>query len=106
MSSHTGRRRRHGDPGSDGVGRPLPASRVDADGSDEHVALACRSPTRCGPRVRARRVSRTHARSAPVHFSKTVHNGIECGLMQAHAEGVELMEAAPLVTNVPAVIQA
>jgi 6-phosphogluconate dehydrogenase len=38
------------------------------------------------------------------HFAKMVHNGIEYGLMQAYAEGWELMEAAPLVTDVPAVI--
>jgi 6-phosphogluconate dehydrogenase len=34
------------------------------------------------------------------HFSKMVHNGIEYGLMQAYAEGWELLEAVPLVTNV------
>jgi 6-phosphogluconate dehydrogenase len=40
------------------------------------------------------------------HFSKMVHNGIEYGLMQAYAEGFELLEAAELVDNVPAVLQA
>jgi 6-phosphogluconate dehydrogenase len=39
------------------------------------------------------------------HFAKMVHNGIEYGLMQAYAEGWELMEATPLVTDVPAVIK-
>jgi 6-phosphogluconate dehydrogenase len=34
------------------------------------------------------------------HFSNMVHNGIEYGLMQAYAEGWELLEAVPLVTNV------
>ncbi len=38
------------------------------------------------------------------HFAKMVHNGIEYGLMQAYAEGWELLEATELVTNVPAVI--
>ena len=38
------------------------------------------------------------------HFAKMVHNGIEYGLMQAYAEGWELMEATPLVTDVPAVV--
>jgi 6-phosphogluconate dehydrogenase len=38
------------------------------------------------------------------HFAKMVHNGIEYGLMQAYAEGWELMEATPLITDVPAVI--
>ncbi|MFT4217807.1 MAG: decarboxylating 6-phosphogluconate dehydrogenase [Micropruina sp.] len=37
------------------------------------------------------------------HFAKMVHNGIEYGLMQAYAEGWELLEAAGQVTNVPAV---
>jgi 6-phosphogluconate dehydrogenase len=38
------------------------------------------------------------------HFAKMVHNGIEYGLMQAYAEGWELMEATELITDVPAVI--
>ena len=38
------------------------------------------------------------------HFAKMVHNGIEYGLMQAYAEGWELMEATDLITDVPAVI--
>jgi 6-phosphogluconate dehydrogenase len=38
------------------------------------------------------------------HFAKMVHNGIEYGLMQAYAEGWELMEATDLVTDVPAVV--
>ena len=37
------------------------------------------------------------------HFAKMVHNGIEYGLMQAYAEGWELLEAAGSVTNVPEV---
>jgi 6-phosphogluconate dehydrogenase len=49
------------------------------------------------------------AHAGPVgagHFSKMVHNGIEYGLMQAYAEGFELLSAADLVTDVPAVLQA
>jgi 6-phosphogluconate dehydrogenase len=38
------------------------------------------------------------------HFAKMVHNGIEYGLMQAYAEGWELMEATPLITNVRDVV--
>jgi 6-phosphogluconate dehydrogenase len=38
------------------------------------------------------------------HFAKMVHNGIEYGLMQAYAEGWELLEATPLVVDVPAVV--
>ena len=36
------------------------------------------------------------------HFTKMVHNGIEYGIMQAYAEGFELLEAAEIVDNVPA----
>jgi 6-phosphogluconate dehydrogenase len=36
------------------------------------------------------------------HFAKMVHNGIEYAIMQAYAEGWELMEKVDLVTNVPA----
>ncbi len=49
------------------------------------------------------------AHAGPVgagHFSKMVHNGIEYGLMQAYGEGYELLCAAELVTDVPAVLQA
>jgi 6-phosphogluconate dehydrogenase len=40
------------------------------------------------------------------HFAKMVHNGIEYGLMQAYAEGYELLAAAEQVTDVPAVLKA
>ncbi|MDQ4104746.1 MAG: decarboxylating 6-phosphogluconate dehydrogenase [Actinomycetota bacterium] len=40
------------------------------------------------------------------HFAKMVHNGVENGLMQAYAEGYELLEAADVVTDVPAVLTA
>jgi 6-phosphogluconate dehydrogenase len=39
------------------------------------------------------------------HFAKMVHNGIEYGLMQAYAEGWELMMATDLITDVPAVVK-
>ena len=39
------------------------------------------------------------------HFAKMVHNGIEYGLMQAYAEGFELLEAAKVVEDVPGVIK-
>jgi 6-phosphogluconate dehydrogenase len=38
------------------------------------------------------------------HFAKMVHNGIEYGLMQAYAEGFELLSAADVVQDVPGVI--
>ena len=34
------------------------------------------------------------------HFAKMVHNGIEYGMMQAYAEGYELMAASPILDNV------
>jgi 6-phosphogluconate dehydrogenase len=40
------------------------------------------------------------------HFAKMVHNGVEYGLMQAYAEGFELLEAADVVSDVPAVLTA
>ena len=39
------------------------------------------------------------------HFAKMVHNGIEYGLMQAYAEGWELLEQAGIVTHVPEVFE-
>ncbi|HSN43251.1 MAG TPA: decarboxylating 6-phosphogluconate dehydrogenase [Propionibacteriaceae bacterium] len=36
------------------------------------------------------------------HFAKMVHNGIEYAMMQAYAEGWELLEASGEVTDVPA----
>ncbi|MBC6456492.1 decarboxylating 6-phosphogluconate dehydrogenase [Actinomadura sp. HBU206391] len=35
------------------------------------------------------------------HFAKMVHNGIEYGMMQAFAEGYELLKASDVVHNVP-----
>src|SRR5579859_2128230 len=35
------------------------------------------------------------------HFAKMVHNGIEYGIMQAYAEGYELLAATEIVTDVP-----
>jgi 6-phosphogluconate dehydrogenase len=35
------------------------------------------------------------------HYTKMVHNGIEYGMMQALAEGWELLEASEYVDNVP-----
>ncbi len=39
------------------------------------------------------------------HFAKMVHNGVEYGLMQAYAEGYELMAASDVIEDVPAVIK-
>ncbi len=40
------------------------------------------------------------------HYVKMVHNGIEYGLMQAYAEGFELLTAAELVDDVPGTLRA
>ena len=40
------------------------------------------------------------------HYSKMVHNGIEYGLMQAYAEGYELLEAEDLVQDTRGVMRA
>ena len=48
------------------------------------------------------------AHAGPVgagHYAKMVHNGIEYGLMQAYAEGFELLEASEYVTDVPAIVK-
>ncbi|WOP19598.1 phosphogluconate dehydrogenase (NAD(+)-dependent, decarboxylating) [Raineyella sp. LH-20] len=39
------------------------------------------------------------------HFAKMVHNGIEYAMMEAYAEGWELLATADLVTDVPAVFR-
>jgi 6-phosphogluconate dehydrogenase len=39
------------------------------------------------------------------HFAKMVHNGIEYGMMQAYAEGYELLAASAVVEDVPGVIR-
>lgn len=40
------------------------------------------------------------------HFAKMVHNGVEYGLMQAYAEGYELLRAKELITDVPGTLRA
>lgn len=40
------------------------------------------------------------------HYAKMVHNGIEYGLMQAYAEGFELLGAQDIVTDVPGTMKA
>ncbi|WP_277213891.1 phosphogluconate dehydrogenase (NAD(+)-dependent, decarboxylating) [Isoptericola croceus] len=40
------------------------------------------------------------------HFAKMVHNGIEYGLMQAYAEGYELLAAKDIVTDVHGTMRA
>lgn len=40
------------------------------------------------------------------HYTKMVHNGVEYGLMQAYAEGYELLQKAEVVDNVPGAFKA
>lgn len=40
------------------------------------------------------------------HYAKMVHNGIEYGLMQAYAEGYELLAAEPLIEDVTGTLKA
>ena len=40
------------------------------------------------------------------HFTKMVHNGIEYGLMQSYAEGLELLQASELGIDVPGAVKA
>ncbi|MCC3281772.1 phosphogluconate dehydrogenase (NAD(+)-dependent, decarboxylating) [Arthrobacter caoxuetaonis] len=40
------------------------------------------------------------------HYAKMVHNGIEYGLMQAYAEGYELLAAQEIIDDVPGILRA
>jgi 6-phosphogluconate dehydrogenase len=74
-----------------------------AGGKDEHVAVAQPFFDALKPEGDAGFV---HAGDVGAgHFAKMVHNGIEYGMMQAYAEGWELLEAAPLVNDVLGVIK-
>ena len=71
-------------------------------GEDEHVALVqpffdVLKPEGDSGFVHAGKVGAGH-------FAKMVHNGIEYGVMQAYAEGWELMMATDVITDVPAVV--
>jgi len=72
-------------------------------GSEENVAKAQFAFDALRPKGEAGFV---HA--GPVgagHFAKMVHNGIEYGMMQAYAEGYELLAATDVVRDVPGVIR-
>ena len=72
-------------------------------GEAADVARVSRSSTRSSPR--ARTVSCTRAPVGAGHFAKMVHNGIEYGMMQAFAEGYELLAASTMLTDVAEVVQ-
>jgi 6-phosphogluconate dehydrogenase len=71
-------------------------------GADEHIALV-------RPVLEALAPEGGLVHAGPVgagHFTKMVHNGIEYGLMQAYAEGFELLAASELGIDVPAAVEA
>jgi 6-phosphogluconate dehydrogenase len=71
-------------------------------GSDEHVE-------RIRPVLEALAPEGGLVHAGPVgagHFTKMVHNGIEYGLMQAYAEGLELLRASELGIDVPGAVKA
>ena len=75
------------------VGRDLGArGRLLPDGRRRRRA-PCSGSSRSSPRSRPRTATRTSAPSGAGHFTKMVHNGIEYGLMQAYAEGFEVLRA-------------
>ena len=55
-----------------------------------------RTPGREGREHRARRVICTAGPSGAGHFVKMIHNGIEYGLMQAYAEGFDILKERDL----------
>jgi 6-phosphogluconate dehydrogenase len=71
-------------------------------GGSEHVALI-------RPVLEALAPEGGLVHAGPVgagHFTKMVHNGIEYGLMQAYAEGLELLRASELGIDVPGAVKA
>jgi 6-phosphogluconate dehydrogenase len=72
-------------------------------GADEHVE-------RCMPIFEALKPAGpygfVHAGGVGAgHYTKMVHNGIEYGLMQAYAEGYELLQASEFVDDVPGIFK-
>ncbi|NLU84479.1 decarboxylating 6-phosphogluconate dehydrogenase [Rhodococcus sp. HNM0569] len=77
-----------------------------AGGADEHVARAM--PVFDALRPAGERAE-GFVHAGPVgagHYAKMVHNGIEYGLMQAYAEGYELLGADERIHDVPGVLKA
>ncbi|WP_026551031.1 phosphogluconate dehydrogenase (NAD(+)-dependent, decarboxylating) [Arthrobacter sp. Br18] len=72
-----------------------------AGGSDDQVARAMPLFDALRPEG-AREESFVHVGDTGAgHYAKMIHNGIEYGLMQAYAEGYELLEAKDIVKDVP-----
>ena len=73
-------------------------------GDPTRTSRRCSRPsTRSSPRASS--ASCTPASVGAGHFSKMVHNGIEYAIMQAYAEGWELLEKVDLVDNVTEVFR-
>ncbi len=73
-------------------------------GSDERHRQGAAALRRAQARGRVRLGPRRQAPGAG-HFAKMVHNGIEYAIMQAYAEGWELLEKVDLVDNVTEVFR-
>ena len=77
-----------------------------AGGAEEDIALAMPVFDALRPRGERAR-SFVHAGSVGAgHYAKMIHNGIEYGLMQAYAEGFELLSGKGIIANPPAVMKA
>ena len=91
---HRVRRRRH-------LGRRLGADRGLLPHGRRHQGVGRPWSSRPSRRSPPRAATPTSVRSGAGHFVKMVHNGIEYGLMQAYAEGFEIMGAAERVRPRP-----
>lgn len=77
-----------------------------AGGAAEDIALAMPVMDALRPEGERAR-SFVHAGAVGAgHYAKMIHNGIEYGLMQAYAEGYELLEGKDIITDVPGVMRA
>ena len=77
-----------------------------AGGASEDVALAMPVLDALRPEGERAR-SFVHAGAVGAgHYAKMIHNGIEYGLMQAYAEGYELLSGKDIITDVPGVMRA
>jgi 6-phosphogluconate dehydrogenase len=71
-----------------GTGTALPT-----EGREARDARPAQGYVHCGP-------------NGAGHYAKMVHNGIEYGMMQAMAEGLDLMRAAPFELDLPDITEA
>ena len=77
-----------------------------AGGADEDIILAMPVLDALRPEGERER-SFVHAGAVGAgHYAKMIHNGIEYGLMQAYAEGYELLSGKDIIANVPGIMRA